>query len=339
MIYSCLNFVILFYFCNFTHLTKQKIMANIKTGFSYYPVDTDRYQDIRIKRLKKSFGCDGVAVYDYLLCEIYRDKGCFLVWDESRAFDVAEYFGLKETLVDEIVNYCGVVGLFDKALLSGGNIITSASIQRRFVDMCFKAKRKDAIIPEYCTIIPEQSDIITETSNKVKKVKKIKKLATEHDEAAAALFSQIFQKWNSTSNLERIGSFDDYEDPASEILSKYSVSDIFSVIDYADKKPSLNGSTGTFKCRLSWLFKNFDNLIAEMNTPVPRNDDEQRRRQAKAKREALEKAEKEQADAISSLKARIYSEMKIRHGDKFNFEEYEIECKQQIKALLQKLNS
>ena len=54
------------------------------------------------------------------------------------------------------------------------------------------------------------------------------------------------------------------------------------------KKPSLNGSTGTFKCRLSWLFKNFDNLIAEINTPVPRNDDEQRRRQAKAKREALE---------------------------------------------------
>lgn len=166
-------------------------MANIKTGFSYYPVDTDRYQDIRIKRLKKSFGCDGVAVYDYLLCEIYRDKGCFLVWDESRAFDVAEYFGLKETLVDEIVNYCGVVGLFDRALLWGGNIITSASVFNEDLQTCvLKAKRKDAIIPEYCTIIPEQSDIIAETSNKVKKVKKIKKLATEHDEATAT-FSQF----------------------------------------------------------------------------------------------------------------------------------------------------
>lgn len=28
-------------------------MANIKTGLNYYTVDTDRYQDRRIKRLKK----------------------------------------------------------------------------------------------------------------------------------------------------------------------------------------------------------------------------------------------------------------------------------------------
>lgn len=50
-------------------------MANNKTGLSYYNVDTDRYQDMRIKRLKKDMGCRGVAVYDYILCEIYRVKG------------------------------------------------------------------------------------------------------------------------------------------------------------------------------------------------------------------------------------------------------------------------
>lgn len=310
-------------------------MANIKTGFSYYPVDTDRYQDIKIKRLKKSFGCDGVSVYDYLLCEIYRDKGCFLVWDESRAFDVAEYFGLKETLIEEIVNYCGVVGLFDKALLSGGNIITSASIQRRFVEMCNKAKRKDAIIPEYCKIIPEQSAIIPETSGKVKKVKKINKLATENPEAAAALFSQIFNKWNSTSNLERIASLADYAEDISEVLESNSLEDLLNVIDYADKKPSLNGSTGKFRCRFSWLLKNFGELMAEMKTPAPQNDtDEQRRKQAKAKRLAQEQAEKEKADTINNLKARIYSDMKLQYGDQFDFEVYENECRKQIKALV-----
>lgn len=101
-------------------------MANNKTGFDYYNVDTDRYQDIKIKRLKKDFGSSGIAVYDYILCEIYRVRGCFIVWDESTAFDVAEYFGLKENLVNEIVNYCCAVGLFDKALLKSGgyHIIT-----------------------------------------------------------------------------------------------------------------------------------------------------------------------------------------------------------------------
>lgn len=121
-------------------------MANNKIGFNYYCVDTDRYQDRRIKKLRKNFGCVGLAVYDYLLCEIYRDKGCFSAWDEDAAFDVAEYLGIKENTVAEVVKYCGVVGLFDATLLSRGTI-TSPSIQRRFLEMCNTARRQNATIP------------------------------------------------------------------------------------------------------------------------------------------------------------------------------------------------
>lgn len=131
-------------------------MANNKNGLNYYNVDTDRYMDIRIRRLVKDHGCRGLAVYDYLLCEVYRVHGCFVVWDEETAFNVAEYLGLKESNVLEIVRYCGVVGLFDKALLSRG-IVTSASIQRRYLEMCNRSKRKIAEIPEECRIIPEES--------------------------------------------------------------------------------------------------------------------------------------------------------------------------------------
>lgn len=153
-------------------------MANNKIGFEYYNIDTNRYQDIKIKRLKKDFGAAGIAVYDYILCEIYRVKGCFLVWDENTTFDVAEYFGLKETLVNEIVNYCCAVGLFDKALLKSGGVISSRSIQQRFIEMSTRAKRKDFKIPEEINIlteelkiIPEQSPIIPEDSDKGKKSK------------------------------------------------------------------------------------------------------------------------------------------------------------------------
>ncbi len=144
-------------------------MANNKTGLNYYGVDTDRYMDLRVRRLVKDHGCRGLAVYDYLLCEVYRVQGCFAVWDESTAFNVAEYFGLKESNVLEIVKYCGVVGLFDKELLSRG-IITSASIQRRYLEMCSRAKRRIIDIPEFCRIIPEQSDIIPEQSQIIPEV-------------------------------------------------------------------------------------------------------------------------------------------------------------------------
>ena len=136
-------------------------MANPKAGLNYYTVDTDRYQDRRIKRLKKDFGCKGIAVYDYVLSEIYRVRGCFAEWDNDTAFDVAEYFGLKESVVREIVEYCGTVGLFDKELLSRG-VVTSAAIQRRYLEMCFRAKRQNPIIPEKYKIITEESPIITE---------------------------------------------------------------------------------------------------------------------------------------------------------------------------------
>ena len=160
-------------------------MASRKTGLLYYNVDTDRFQDLRIKRLKKDMGCDGYAVYEYILNEIYRVRGCFLVWDESTAFDVAEYWGLRETKVNEIVRYCCAVGLFDKALLSNGRVLTSPSIQSRYVNMCIKAKRKEIIIPEECDILPEQSRIlleeyrkIPEECDKVKKNKVKKKSST-----------------------------------------------------------------------------------------------------------------------------------------------------------------
>lgn len=138
-------------------------MTNIRVGLSYYSVDTDRYLDIRIRRLVKAFGCDGIAVYDYLLCNIYRVKGCFAAWDESTAFNVAEYLRLKESVVLEIVRYCGVVGLFNKELLSRG-IITSAAIQRRYIDTCIRAKRKNIEIPEFCRILPEETAKLPEES-------------------------------------------------------------------------------------------------------------------------------------------------------------------------------
>jgi len=139
-------------------------MANNKTGFAFYNTDTDRYQDIKIKRLKKEFGCDGIAVYDYILCEIYRVKGCFYNWGENEIFDVSEYFGLSEERVTAISNYCSEVGLFDKKTMLKKHILTSASIQRRFLEMCERARRINSKIPEECLITTEESPEMYEES-------------------------------------------------------------------------------------------------------------------------------------------------------------------------------
>lgn len=145
-------------------------MADIKTGFKFYNVDTDRYQDMKIKRLKKKFKCDGIAVYDYILCEVYRVRGCYTEWDDNFIFDVADYFGIEEELVVEIVKFCCTVGLFDFLIMQKLSVITSRSIQGRFIDMSKRSKRFGAEIPEKIQIIQEESEIIREQSDIVQEV-------------------------------------------------------------------------------------------------------------------------------------------------------------------------
>lgn len=145
-------------------------MANNKVGFGYWNAETDRYQDIKLKRLKKQFKGTGLAVHDYILNEIYRVKGYYISWDESTCFDVAEYFEEKESLINEIVNYCCFVGLFDKALLASGSILTSEAIQKRFILWSKFLKRKSAIIQEKFKIIQEECDIIQEESQEIQEV-------------------------------------------------------------------------------------------------------------------------------------------------------------------------
>lgn len=183
-------------------------MAIRKQGLAYYSIDTDRYQDIRIKKLKKAFGTNGIAIYDFILCEVYRVKGCFLVWDDSTVFDVADYFNLKESLIKEVVNYCAGVGLFHKGLLDRESIITSHSIQIRYLDACIRSKRKSVDIPDKYTITPEysrqnpeecQNNQEESTQSKVKKskVKESKEYPPENDDSTFDPKNQKEKKYSS----------------------------------------------------------------------------------------------------------------------------------------------
>jgi hypothetical protein len=144
-----------------------------KTGLIFYQNDTDRYQDMKIKRLKKQFSCSGIAIWDYVLNEIYRVEGSFLVWNEDCAFDVSDYFGIKESLVKEVINYCASIGLFNKELFSNESTLTSKAIQTRYVTTCKKAKRKNYKVPEHLDLLRVEMPKVREETPKVRVVSDI----------------------------------------------------------------------------------------------------------------------------------------------------------------------
>lgn len=207
-------------------------MANKKTGFAFYNIDTDRYQDIKIKRLKKDFSCSGIAVYDYILSEIYRVKGCFLLWDEHTAFDVSDYFGIKENLVNEIVNYCCSMGLFNKELFASDKVLSSKSIQDRYLEMCTRAKRKEFKIPEEYLILTEECKIVPEESAKTQSVchrvekSRVEKSKVEDGREGISpteflkLFNQIRISKNLKSNIKKL-SYDEMRN--FSLIQDYSI--------------------------------------------------------------------------------------------------------------------
>lgn len=127
-----------------------------KNGFSYYKAETDRFQDIKIKRLKKKYGCDGYAVYQYALNEIYRVDGSYIRWTSDQHFDCADYWGINEERVEEIVDYCAEIGLFDPVVWKTQCILTSRAIQSRYIDICKLAKKKMYIPLDILLVEPEQ---------------------------------------------------------------------------------------------------------------------------------------------------------------------------------------
>lgn len=122
----------------------------------YYNVDTDRYNDMRILRLKRAHGVAGLACYDYVLCRIYGDEGYFLKWDADVCFMFSEFLGIKENRMREIIGYCCSVGLFNKELLACGSVLTSASIQRRYVEIIEARQHRKGIKD----LIEERYDLI-----------------------------------------------------------------------------------------------------------------------------------------------------------------------------------
>jgi len=149
-----------------------------KQGMEYFTIDVNFYQDIKIRKLIRYKGVQAVSVYHILLCQIYA-SGYYLLWDEDIPFTVSEIAHLEEVYVQEVIDYCFNIGLFDKALYEQNNVLTSRGIQKRFFDFCAVAKRRlpaylpyrmlddkeISVISEESEIIPEKNQVISEITD------------------------------------------------------------------------------------------------------------------------------------------------------------------------------
>lgn len=103
----------------------------IKKGIDYFPLDVYLFQDKKIKILKARYGSDGITIYLYLLCEIYKN-GYYLPINDDFIYIMTDDLGMKSNKVKQVLNFLLERSLFDDKLFQSDKVLTSTGIQHRF---------------------------------------------------------------------------------------------------------------------------------------------------------------------------------------------------------------
>lgn len=102
-----------------------------KEGIDYFPLDVNFFVDKKVKILKARYGVDGIAIYLYLLCEIYR-AGYYIRFDDDALFITSDDLCMSPDKVKQVLKFLLERSLFEDTLFQSDTILTSAGIQRRF---------------------------------------------------------------------------------------------------------------------------------------------------------------------------------------------------------------
>ena len=134
-----------------------------KEGNEFFSFDVDFFSDKKIKILKARYGADGITLYIYLLCEIYKN-GFYLKVDEDFEFIASDDLNMNSDKVKQVLTFLLERSMFDKQLFQSDAVLTSAGIQRRYQLMVKSRAVKNPIKVERYWLLSEEE---TETFIKV----------------------------------------------------------------------------------------------------------------------------------------------------------------------------
>lgn len=138
-----------------------------KQGVDYFPLDVGFFSDVKIRKIARACGPNSASIIICLLCNIYKDEGYYILWDEDLPFVIADEVGVAEGSVKEVLLKAIQVGLFDNDLYEKYKILTSAGIQKRFFNITYQRK-ETGIIPEY--LINHANNLVNCTNNSINPV-------------------------------------------------------------------------------------------------------------------------------------------------------------------------
>ena len=141
-----------------------------KQGLLYFSFDTDFfYSDRRIKALRSRFGNDGIVLYIWILCEAYKDKGYYLIYDEDCIDNMITDLGLTEGFIEQVMEYLASRSLLTKISTLAGPVttITSPGIQKRYQEAMKGQKRTVDVYSEIWLLKKDETASFIKVTQKV----------------------------------------------------------------------------------------------------------------------------------------------------------------------------
>ena len=116
-------------------------MAMNYGGIMYFPLNVNFFDDAPIELVEAKCGLAGITAVIKLLCKMYKEKGYYLLWDKEQCTLFAHKTGIEETNMEKIICILIDKGFFDRKYYEEQYVLTSATIQRVWLEATKRRKR------------------------------------------------------------------------------------------------------------------------------------------------------------------------------------------------------
>lgn len=129
-----------------------------KRGIEYFSLDCDYAGDEKMEFITALFDLDGEAVIIKIWCQIYKEHGYYMHWDNDKAIIFTKKLASRCCSLDKVksvVDEAITRGIFDKAKYKEYGILTSKRIQKQYLSAT-KERTEIELIEEYLLLEKEE---------------------------------------------------------------------------------------------------------------------------------------------------------------------------------------
>ena len=133
-------------------------MAIAYDGINYFPVGVNFMEENAMEVIEAKYGIKGSAIVLKLMCKIYKE-GYYIRWDEEQCLIFANKAG-REVQAEEVQGIIEILftkGILDRNSYQENGILTSANIQKIWMEATKRRKRELSELP-YLMVKPEKEN-------------------------------------------------------------------------------------------------------------------------------------------------------------------------------------